>query len=115
MINLAGTLDRFVQNTAEKSPDPRRRRLLVETPGISPLPGLVVLTALMLMCSVLVAKTLAYMVENIEVHQGIEMVQALTQPAPASPVHRRALSDKFLRKGVDDIATGSIRSPTDRR
>jgi hypothetical protein len=108
-------LGRYVQNTAEKSPDRRRRRLLVEAPGGSSLPGLAVLTALMLMCSVLVAKTLAFMVENLEIGPGVELAQVSPQPAPATPVHRRALSDKFLRKGVDDLATGSIRPEPNRR
>jgi hypothetical protein len=98
----------FVQNSAEKSSDNQRRRLLVETQGGSPLPGLAVLTALMLMCSVLVAKTLAYMVESLEFRQGVEMAQASPRPNSAPPVHRRALSDKYLRMGVDDISTGAI-------
>lgn len=108
-LRLAGMLGGYVQKNTEKSPDRRRRQLLVETPGGSSLPGLALLTALMLMCSVLVAKTLAYMVDSLEVRQGVEIAQVSPQPAPAAPVHRRALSDKFLRKGVDDIATGSIR------
>jgi hypothetical protein len=69
----------------------------------------------MLLCSVLVAKTLAYMVDSLESPQALPETQAFSQQIPAPPFHRRALSDKFLRMGVDDISTGSISQAPDRR
>lgn len=98
-----------MQDSAERSPDTRRKHFLVETPAAPVLPGLAALTAVMLLCSVLVAKTLAYMVDSLETPQVVAESQSLPQPLSAPPLHRRALSDKFLRKGVDEIATGSIR------
>ena len=96
----------------EKLPDQslgrRRERSSAETTGGSALPGLAALTALMLLCSVLVAKTLAYMVERVEVRQEVDVAQALPSLTP-DPSHRRALSDRFLRKGIDEVVTGSVR------
>ncbi len=95
-------------DNSDSAQDLRRTRKLVEMPAGSALPGLAVLTALMLFCSVIVAKTLAYMVDTLEVPQIVVASQSLPQTLPAPPLHRRALSDKFLRKGVDDMATGSL-------
>lgn len=108
-------LDSLVDKSAEKSPDYGRKRFLVEPRTGSAVPGLAALTALMLVCSVIVAKTLAFMVDSLEARQEVAVSQALPQQASAQPSHRRALSDRFLRKGVDEIVTGSIRVPSDRR
>lgn len=80
----------------------------VEMPAGAALPGLVALTALMLLCSVILAKTLAYMVDSLEIPQIVVATQSLPPTLSTPPLHRRALSDKFLRKGVDEMATGSL-------
>ena len=89
--------------------------MLVEIQAGPALPGLAALTAIMLLCSVIVAKTLAHMVESLEAPQAVAASQSPDQTPSVPPLHRRALSDKFLRMGVDEIATGSIRPPAGRR
>lgn len=96
-----------LEKLPDYSRDKRRERSSAETSAGPALPGLAALTALMLLCSVLVAKTLAYMVERVEVRQSVDVAQALPPQTP-DPSHRRALSDRFLRKGIDEVATGSV-------
>ena len=96
-----------MEKLPDKSLGRRREPSSSETTGGSALPGLAALTALMLLCSVLVAKTLAYMVERVEVRQEVDVAQALPSLTP-DPSHRRALSDRFLRKGIDEVVTGSV-------
>lgn len=73
--------------------------------------SLAVVTAALLLCSILVAKTLSFMVEGATA--AGQAVATAEEPGARSalrlsPAHRRALSEKFLRRGIDDTATGSI-------
>jgi len=104
-----------VEDNSESAPDFRPKRMRVEMPAGAALPGLAALTALMLLCSVILAKTLAYMVDSLEIPQIVAATQALPPTLPVPPLHRRALSDKFLRKGVDEMATGSVSPRPERK
>ncbi|MFM9162942.1 MAG: hypothetical protein ACKOPH_07775 [Methylocystis sp.] len=70
--------------------------------------SLALLSAAGLVCGVMAAKTLAVVVDGLDPPSVIVALKQTTHRENAPPTHTRALSDRFLRKGLDDIATGSI-------
>ena len=95
-----------VQKTPPK--DRQRRPFRAAPPDAADAWSLAVVTAALLLCSILVAKTLSFMFEGATT-AGPAIVAA-EEPAArrVASSHRRALSDRFLRRGVDETATGSI-------
>lgn len=95
---------------AQKTPqnDRQRRPMRTAAPDAADAWSLAVVTAALLLCSILVAKTLSFMIEGATM-VGPAVVSA-EEPMGRRVVssHRRALSDRFLRRGVDETATGSV-------
>jgi hypothetical protein len=91
--------------------DRPRRQFRAAAPDAVDAWSLAVVTAALLLCSILFAKTLSFMVEGATA-SGPAVAAGQAPHAQSalrlSPAHRRALSEKFLRQGIDDIATGSI-------
>ena len=99
-----------VQKTPQN--DRPRRPMRPTAPDAADAWSLAVVTAALLLCSILVAKTLSFMFEGTTtVGPAVVSAEEPTKDPAGRPLvssHRRALSDRFLRRGVDETATGSI-------
>ena len=89
----------------------KKRHILNKAPEDAPsggILGLAALSAAVLVCSVLAAKTLAYVVDRMD-PPSTEAFLNVQMEAIAAPSHTKPLSDRYLRKGLDETATGSIK------
>lgn len=98
--------------SAEQSQPKSSKRTLftkdLQDPPNNGLFSLALLSAAVLVCGVLAAKTLAFVVDGLDPPSVIVAFRQTAHQDNAPPVHTRALSDRFLRKGMDDMTTGSI-------
>ena len=89
----------------------KKRHILNKAPEDAPSGGIVGLAALSaagLVCSVLAAKTLAYVLDRVD-PPTTEALLTVELESAAAPSHSKPLSDRYLRKGLDETATGSIK------